>query len=249
MKVHQIPHARIETTRSRFIQILNHCSMSRKITPLCFFISNLYTLDKKSPSKWLLSAWVKNHQVSYVIFGTTIQFFLNLCITLQRHERKLFCTFLVETVHDLDKRSPSRCKISDFWLLTFLTFDCFCWKYIEIFAERYRLVMSHCSEDWCKIWRKTDLLFQVMTKIWWILTWALKSLKNLHFHWFLLCKVFNVWPKKVQRSYLSWHWRVMQNLKKNWLVAWKMTWGILQIFTRALESVKIGTLMGSFCPK
>ena len=73
-----------------------------------------------------------------------------------------------------------------------------------------------------------------------------RSLKNLHCYWFLLCKIFNVWPKKVQRSYLSWHWRVMQNLKKNWLVVWKMTW---KIFTRALESVKIGTLMGSFNPK
>ena len=88
-----------------------------------------------------------------------------------------------------------------------------------------------------------------MPRIWWILTRALKSLKNLHFHWFLLCKVFNVWPKKVQRSYLSWNWRVMQNLKKNWLAAWNMTWGIWQIFTRALESLKIGILMGSFKPK
>ena len=35
-----------------------------------------------------------------------------------------------------------------------------------------------------------------------------QSLKNLHFHWFLLCKVFNVWPKKVQRIYFLWHWRV-----------------------------------------
>ena len=41
----------------------------------------------------------------------------------------------------------------------------------------------------------------------------------------------------------------MQNLKKNWLVVWKMTWGIWQIFTRALESLKIGILMGSFNPK
>ena len=55
---------------------------------------------------------------------------------------------------------------------------------------------------------------------------ALNSLKNLHFDWILLCKVYNVRPKKVQRSYISWHWRVMQNLKKNWLVVWKMTWGI-----------------------
>ena len=28
----------------------------------------------------------------------------------------------------------------------------------------------------------------------------------------------------------------------------KMTRGIWQIFTRTLESLKIGTLMGSFCP-
>ena len=65
----------------------------------------------------------------------------------------------------------------------------------------------------------------------------------------LLCKVFNVCPKKVQRNYLSWHWRVMQNLKKNGLEVRKMTWRVWQILTRALESVKIGTLMGSFCPK
>ena len=63
-----------------------------------------------------------------------------------------------------------------------------------------------------------------------------------------MCKVFNAWPKKIQRSYLSWHWRVMQNLKKNWLVVWKMT-GILQIFTRAIWSLKIGIMMGSFNPK
>ena len=74
----------------------------------------------------------------------------------------------------------------------------------------------------------------------------IKNLTNFDLSTRLLNKVYIVWAKKVQRSYLSWHWRVMQNLKKNWLVAWKMTWGIWQIFTRALESVKIGTLMGPF---
>ena len=88
----------------------------------------------------------------------------------------------------------------------------FCWKYIKFQLKKYRGVLSHDTEKWCKIWRKTDMLLR---RIWWILTWALKSLKNLHFDWFLLCKVFNVWPKKLHRSYLSWHWRVMQNLKKN----------------------------------
>ena len=41
----------------------------------------------------------------------------------------------------------------------------------------------------------------------------------------------------------------MQNLKKNWHVLWKMAWGICQIFTRALKSLKIGTLIRFFCPK
>ena len=51
---------------------------------------------------------------------------------------------------------------------------------------------------------------------------------------------------KILRSYLSWHWRGMQNLEKNWLVAWKMTWEILQVFTRALESIKIGIWEDTF---
>ena len=101
-------------------------------------------------------------------------------------------------------------------------------------------LMQHLKKNW-SVLSKT-------TRIWWNLTRALISLKNLQYSLFLLYKIFNVWPKKAQRSYLSWHWRVMQNWKKNWLAVWKMT-KIWQIFTRALESLKIETLMGSFNPK
>ena len=34
----------------------------------------------------------------------------------------------------------------------------------------------------------------------------------------LLTKVYNLWAKKVQRSYLPWHWRVIQDLEENWLL-------------------------------
>ena len=110
----------------------------------------------------------------------------------------------------------------------------FCWKYIKFQLKKYRKVVSHGTEEWCKIWRKTDLLFQICCFN--LVNFDLSTLnsQNFHFDWFLLCKVYNVCPKKVQRSCLSWHWRVMQNLKKNWLVVWKMTWRIWQIFTRAL---------------
>ena len=39
--------------------------------------------------------------------------------------------------------------------------------------------------------------------------------KNLHFDGLLLSIAYKVSAKKVQKSYLSWHWRVIQTLKKS----------------------------------
>ena len=86
-------------------------------------------------------------------------------------------------------------------------------------------------------------------RIWQILTWALESLKNLQFNGLLLTKVYNVWAKKVQGNYVWWHWRLIQNLKEKWLLLPKMTWGIWQTWTRALQSLKIRTFMRSFHQK
>ena len=54
MKIHPIPHAIFETTRSGFIQILHHCSVPWK-TPLHFSSSNLIYFWQNSPSK--LNFW------------------------------------------------------------------------------------------------------------------------------------------------------------------------------------------------
>ena len=71
-----------------------------------------------------------------------------------------------------------------------------------------------------------------------ILTWALESLKNFHFDALFLSKVCIIWAKKVQRSCLSWNWRVIQNLVRNQLVVSKLTWGIWQILTWALDQLR-----------
>ena len=125
----------------------------------------------------------------------------------------------------------------------------FCWKNIKLQVKKYRGVMSHSTEEWCPIWRKTGFFVSKMIRIWWVLTRTLENTKSLHFVWFLFCKVDNVWAKKIHRCYLSWLWRLMQNLKKNWLMVWKMTREIWWIFTIAIESLKIETLMRSFGPK
>ena len=147
---------------------------------------------------------------------------------------------------EFDKFWPEHLKVSKIFTLI----GSF-WAKCTLFElKKFRGVIFHETEEGYKIWKGTDLLFPKLTyRIWQILTRALESLKDFHFNGLLLRKVYIVWTKKLDRIYLSWHWRIMKNLKKNWLVAWKMTWGIWQIFTRALKSVKIGTLMGSFCPK
>ena len=86
-------------------------------------------------------------------------------------------------------------------------------------------------------------------RIWWVLIRALENLKNLPFNGLLLIKVYNVWVKKVQRSYIWWCWILMLNLKENWLLLSKVTWSIWEIFTRALENLNIGSLIGFFYPK
>ena len=116
----------------------------------------------------------------------------------------------------------------------------------------YNLQSSYVSWQWRMI-QKLKRNWLVVLKLTWgtsqILTRALERLKNLCFNWLLVTKVYIAWATEIQRSYLSWHWRDMQIFKKNWLLVWKKTWEIWQIFTRALESVKIGTMMVSFCPK
>ena len=42
----------------------------------------------------------------------------------------------------------------------------------------------------------------------------------------LLFKAYKCLDETVQKSYVSWHLRVMQILKKNWLLVSKKTWGI-----------------------
>ena len=54
----------------------------------------------------------------------------------------------------------------------------------------------------------------------------------------LLSKVENLWAQNVQGSFVSWQWRMIQNLKRKWLVSSKLTWGIWPILTWALENLK-----------
>ena len=65
-----------------------------------------------------------------------------------------------------------------------------------------------------------------------------KVSKIFHLNGLLLTKIYNFWAKNLQRSYIAWHWRMMQNLKKNWLASSKLTWGFWRMLAWALENPK-----------
>ena len=78
---------------------------------------------------------------------------------------------------------------------------------------------------------------------------ALENLKNFHFNVLLLSKVYNVWAKKAQWSYLSRNWRGTQNLKgidslfQNWHKEFDKIW------PEHSKVSNIFILMGSFWAK
>ena len=101
------------------------------------------------------------------------------------------------------------------------------------------LFSSSSALFWFQIWHEEfDEFSPNHAKVLKILLW-----------WTLLSKAHNVVARNVQRNCVSWHWKVIQNLKKKWLVAWKMTKGICLILMGAVESPRILTFMSSFCTK
>ena len=73
--------------------------------------------------------------------------------------------------------------------------------------------MCHNTDEWCKVWRGTDFYFEKWLEefgeFW-------HNTQNLHFNGLLLTKVYNIWAKKVQSSYASLYWKLMQTLKEKW---------------------------------
>ena len=103
-KVHQAPYVIFET--------ISH--FSRHNSSLFFLAQTLHTF-------YSISSKCKFAEFPLVALKFTkflMSFFFEVWITLQCHERQFFCSFLAETLYAIDKSSASKCKFSDFLLLT-----------------------------------------------------------------------------------------------------------------------------------
>ena len=116
----------------------------------------------------------------------------------------------------------------------------FCQNPVQFQLKKYRRV-SHDTEEWWKVWRKTGLQFQTWQGIWWIFTQPLKSLK-ISLRWDIFVQSIKVWDKKYSEQWC----KISVNLD---LVLSKLAWGIGWTFIKALKNLKICTLMGFSCSK
>ena len=137
---------------------------------------------------------------------------------MQSLKEKLTCGFKYD-MRNLVNFHPTTQKSKNFTLM-----GSFCPKYLRFELKKYRGVIFHDTEQWCKIWKTLTLWFPK----WHEELGELSSLEHskvwkLYIDGLFLSKAYTVSARNFQRNYVSWHWRVLQSLNENWLVGWKMT--------------------------
>ena len=113
----------------------------------------------------LPTAHVKLHQICALIDSFCwkyTKFKLKKYRRVMSHDPEDWCQIWRKTVllfqkwQEFGEFWPEQSKVSK--MCTFI--GSYCAKYLKFDLKKYRGVIFHDTESWCKIWRKTDLLFQ-----------------------------------------------------------------------------------------
>ena len=116
------------------------------------------------------------------------------------------------------------------------TFICsYCEKCLMFDLKKFRGVIFHDTEEWCKIWRKTDLSFGKWHEKFGKFSPEHSKVSKLEIWWNLFVQSRKCMSLEFTEE--IWQWRMIQKLKRNWLVVLKLIWGISRFFTRALKSL------------
>ena len=182
----------------------------------------------------LSTVCIKFHQIPHVTFETTSTFFLNLHNSSISWEITLLYFVSWNFIWFLAKKPI---KVQNVRLLTAQVkihqtcslIGSSCWKYIKYQLKMYRGFMPHNTEE---SWKKPIYCFKNEKNL---VNFDLSTQKSQKF------AIRSVsFMQSIQRlilksaKELSFMTMKSQNLRKNWLVVWKTTLGIWQIFIRTL---------------
>ena len=131
-------------------------------------------------------------------------------MTLKRDAKfkeELTCGFKYD-MRNLVDFHPTTQKYENFILMDF-----FCPNCMRFELKKYRDLIFHDTEWWCKIWMNPDFVVSNMAwEIGWNFIRALKSLKNCTVMGSFFSKACNLSAIKFQGNFVLWHSRVMQKL-------------------------------------
>ena len=171
------------------------------------------------------------HPIRHAIFETRV--YSNFALLFSVMKDNSF-VFLAQTPYTLDKNSAHWSKIFELlsgWVrihkiphVIFETTSHFLFK----FRSWEITLLYFFSWKLISFWRRKPTR---------VPNFRLSISPNLYLDRLLLLKLYKISAKKVQRCFVSWNWRLMQSLKKNWFVVSKLT-RIWWIFIRALKSIK-----------
>ena len=135
---------------------------------------------------------------------------------------------------------PKHSKVSNICI-----FICsYCAKYLMFDLKKYGGVIFHDTEEWCKIWRKTDLLLEKWHEEFGKFSPEHSKVSKLELWWDPFVQSRKCMSLKLTEE-LCVMTRMIQKLKRNWLVLLKLTWGSAQIWPEHLKVWKICVLIGS----
>ena len=140
---------------------------------------------------------------SSVLWEITLQYFLSWnCTWLGQKDSIKVQNFRLSTAH-----------LKLYQICTWIS--SFCWKYIKFQLKNYRVVMSHDTKEWCKIWKKDWLVVSKITRIWWILIWKILILKT--------CTLIGSFCAKYIMFDIKKYRGVTLNDTKQWCKLWRKT--------------------------
>ena len=90
-------------------------------------------------------------------------------------------------------------------------------KYIMFELKMYRGVIFHDTEEWCKVWRKTELWFEKWHEKFGKFSPEDLKVSKLEIWYDPFVQSRKCMSLNLKRSYVSWQWGMMPNLKRNWL--------------------------------
>ena len=136
---------------------------------------------------------------------------------------------------EFEKFWPEHSRISKICTLL----SCFWQKYIMFELNSYRVVMFDGTEYWCKIWKKTDLCFQKWHEEFGKFSPEhVSKSKNWDFYWILLSKSRKCMSLKFTEELCVMTMKNDVKFEEDLTYQFKLTWGIWQIWTQALENLK-----------